>query len=52
MSTETRTPGQIAYEAELLVRPNYDDGRPRRSWDQLPDDIKRSWEKNPTPRFT
>lgn len=46
-----KSPGQIAYEQELLVRPNYHDGMPRKSWHSLPDYAQVSWEKNPTPRY-
>ncbi len=46
-----QTPGQIAYETELLARPSYDDGSPRNTWDQLDDLTRSTWEKNPTPRW-
>jgi hypothetical protein len=45
-----KTPGQIAYEAELVYCPNYHDGSPRCPWEKLADYAKWSWEKNPTPR--
>ena len=56
MKTEaTLTPGQIAYEEDVLRKPTDPprvDGtvRPRRTWDELDDLTKRSWELNPTPR--
>jgi hypothetical protein len=31
------TRGQRAYERDLIERPHYHDGKPRRSWDQLSD---------------
>lgn len=47
----TNIPGRIAYEADVVARPFYEDGTPRRSWEQLSDVAKWSWERNPTPRF-
>ena len=49
------TPGQKAYEADLIRQPLYlprvDGTRlPRRPWDQLGAMERWSWEKNPTPR--
>lgn len=49
---ESKTPGQIAYEQELKIWPNYDHGQPRAPWSRLPDIAKWSWERNPTPRKT
>jgi hypothetical protein len=46
----TKTAGQLAYEADLVARPFYEDGAPRRSWHDLPDHAQWSWERNPTPR--
>jgi hypothetical protein len=46
-----KTPGQLAYETELRARPRYDDGGQRKTWDQLPEIAKWSWERNPTPRW-
>lgn len=43
------TKGQRAYEADLIERPFYHDGKPRRTWDQLHDIGRWSWEKNPYP---
>lgn len=45
-----KTPGQIAYEAEVAKWPNHYDGAPRRAWGALPDWIRVTWERNPTPR--
>ncbi len=44
------TPGRIAYEEDVRLEPSYLDGASRRSWDQLPDLAKQSWERNPTVR--
>ena len=44
------TPGEWAYHEDLRRRPYYDGGTPRRSWAQLDDHAKASWERNPTPR--
>lgn len=45
-----KTAGQAAYEADLRWRPNYDGGKPRKTWDQLGDLARSTWERNPTPR--
>jgi hypothetical protein len=45
-----KSPGQIAYEAELQVWPFYPDGARRVSWDNLCALAHWSWERNPTPR--
>ncbi len=45
-----RTPGQIAYEADVERVPLYPDGAPRRPWDELSALARASWERNPTPR--
>lgn len=47
----TKTLGQLAYEADVAVRPNYDGGKPRPSWQHLDEHARWSWERNPTPRF-
>lgn len=41
--------GQRAYEADLLARPVYHDGTPRRKWDQLDSIARWSWDKSPYP---
>lgn len=43
------TPGQLAYEEDLRRCPNYHDGTPRKTWDQLTFE-RQSWQRNPTPR--
>lgn len=45
-----KTPGQCAYEEDVSNWPRYDDGSPRKSWDELDEISRLSWEKNPTPR--
>lgn len=37
--------GKAAYEADCLRRPVYHDGSPRKSWDNLPEIAKWSWER-------
>lgn len=46
-----KTPGQLAYEADVRALPRYPDGGARRSWDGLDEIAHLSWERNPTPRF-
>lgn len=46
---KVKTKGQRIYEADLIERPFYHDGKSRRTWDQLADWAKRAWEKNPYP---
>jgi len=50
MREKTKTPGQIAYEAECAIAPIYPDGSKRKTWRQLSELARQSWEKNPTPR--
>lgn len=50
MTDPHRSPGQIAYEADCVDEPLYNDGRTRKSWSELPEHCKAEWEKNPTPR--
>ena len=45
-----KTPGQMAYEADVSARPHYHDGTPRKAWGMLCDVARLSWEKNPAPR--
>lgn len=45
-----QTPGELAYNEDVRRRPYYDGGTPRRSWAQLDDHAKQSWERDPTPR--
>lgn len=45
-----KTPGQLAYETDCERRPDYHDATPRRTWANLPDYARWSWERNPTPR--
>lgn len=45
------TPGEIAYREDVRRQPTYPwSNEPRRSWEQLEDDVRANWEKNPTPR--
>ena len=45
-----RTPDRAAFECDLLRRPNYHDGAPRRTWEQLGEPERGTWRRNPTPR--
>lgn len=46
----SKTPGQIAYEQELEVAPEYWHGAKRKTWWQLSEVARDSWERDPTPR--
>lgn len=48
--TTTKTPGQLAYERDVAIQPLYHDGTQRRTWEQVSDHIRQSWERNPTDR--
>lgn len=39
------SPGQLAYEADLLERPVYHDGTQRPTWDRLDGIAQYSWER-------
>ncbi|WP_315759344.1 hypothetical protein [Bradyrhizobium sp. SZCCHNRI2007] len=51
-----KTPGQLAYEADCALQPNYGDGDGhlagmlRKPWHLLSDIARDSWERNPTVR--
>lgn len=47
----TKSPGQLAYEQDVAAKPTYHDGGKRKTWAQLGEAEKGTWEKNPTPRF-
>ena len=51
MAIAEKTPGQLAYEADVRACPAYHDGTPRSSWEGLSDIARWSWERNPTPRY-
>lgn len=51
MASDNKTPGQLAYEEDVRRKPEYPDGCPRPSWDDIPDYAKKTWEKNPTPHW-
>lgn len=44
------TPGQIAYQEDVRRRPTYGDGTPRKSWEELCDVARWSWEREPPER--
>lgn len=41
---------KAAYEEDCRRRPLYDDGAPRKSWQELGDVAQQSWYRNPTAR--
>lgn len=45
-----KSPGQLAYEQDLIALATYADGTHRRTWDQQIDSVKLSWERKPFPR--
>ena len=42
---EIKTQGQLDYEADVAKRPTYHDGRPRKTWEQLCDVARWSWNR-------
>jgi hypothetical protein len=42
---EAKSQGQIDYEADVLRRPTYHDGTPRKTWDELSDIARYSWKR-------
>lgn len=48
MTNTEKSPGQIAYEASVAACPTYHDGSPRRTWEQLGDVARWSWERQPS----
>jgi hypothetical protein len=46
----SQSPGQRAYEEDCRRKPQYLDGTYRKTWDQLSEAVRGSWESNPTPR--
>lgn len=40
-----KSPGQLAYEADVARRPTYDDGSPRKRWEQLDANMQWSWQR-------
>ncbi len=48
--SETKSPGQVAYERDITREPFYHDGTPRSTWLRLADIARESWERNPTAR--
>lgn len=45
-----KTAGQIAYEKECESIPVYHDKTPRKTWAELSDIARWSWDRKPTPR--
>lgn len=44
--------GRVAYKADVAANPVYHDGAPRKTWEQLDQPERDTWERNPTPRAT
>lgn len=44
MTGTQKSPGQVAYEASLVQHPTYHNGSPRRTWDELNEISRSSWE--------
>ncbi len=40
-----KTAGQVAYELDVQFRPTYHTGEPRKTWEQLDEVCKWSWER-------
>ena len=47
---DAKTPGQIAYEQDCEWCPTFHDGGKRTPWERLPDYIRQTWDRDPTPR--
>ncbi len=45
-----KSPGQLAYKADVALLPTYHDGVPRPPWHRLRVVAQLSWERDPTPR--
>lgn len=43
-----KTSGQLAYERDCLITPNYRNGLARDPWESLPEIAQWSWERSPT----
>lgn len=43
-----KTPGELAYERDVQETPNYRNGQPRASWEDIGDIARQSWELNPS----
>jgi hypothetical protein len=41
--------GEQAYEADVKACPNYHDGTPRRTWDEIGPVSRATWDKYPYP---
>lgn len=43
--TKAKSQGQLDYEKDVAQRPLYHDKTPRKTWDQLSEAAKYSWER-------
>jgi hypothetical protein len=48
INKNSKTAGQLAYERDLLLTPNYQNGVARRRWEDLSEFARMTWERNPT----
>ncbi len=48
--SQAKSMGQAAYERDVVREPSYHDGTSRRSWSELSDIARESWERSPTDR--
>jgi len=46
---DAKTPGQLAYEADVTGRPRYHDGTRRKMWSELDQLCRWSWERGSAP---
>lgn len=51
MSELKEQAGKKAYMQDVENMPFYLDGKPRKTWDELPDHAKETWIRKPFPRF-
>jgi hypothetical protein len=50
MQTIAKTPGQLAYEADVQAMPVYHDGAARHGWHELGYAVQDNWQRHPTAR--
>ena len=44
-----KTPGQLDYESDVQQKPLYHDGTPRKTWEQLEELVRWTWERRHIP---
>ena len=50
MRQRVKSKGEIAYEQDVCRKPTYHDGSKRKTFSELSQCMRYSWEKNPAPR--